>query len=96
MSEKRKYKTYAAEFKAEAVDLVLSQGYSVSQAAESVGVSSGLLHKWKTKIESESANKLLSSDERVELAQLRKENKRLKMEKEILKKASAFFAKEMK
>jgi transposase len=47
-------------------------------------------------IEAQLEDKLLSEDEREELKRLRKENKNLRMEKEILKKASAFFAKEMK
>jgi len=54
------------------------------------------LYDWKAKLAAEASNQALSADERAELARLRKENKRLLMEKEILKKASAFFAKEMK
>ena len=55
-----------------------------------------MLYKWKEKIEAERAGKALIEDERSELIRLRKEVKNLRMEKEILKKASAFFAKEMK
>ena len=57
---------------------------------------SNILYRWKTQIEAQLEDKLLSDDEREELKRLRKENKNLRMEKEILKKASAFFAKEMK
>lgn len=55
-----------------------------------------MLYKWKDKIEAELNGKTLAEDERDELKRLRKEVKELRMEKEILKKASAFFAKEMK
>lgn len=96
MSEKRPYKQYPKAFKEEAVALVVEQGYSVSQAAQSLGIATSMLYKWKEKIESETKGENLSEDERMELRQLRKEVKALRMEKEILKKASAFFAKEMK
>ena len=55
-----------------------------------------MLYRWKQKIEDQQQGKALSEDEREELKSLRKEVKNLRMEKEILKKASAFFAKEMK
>jgi transposase len=58
--------------------------------------SSDTAYCWKEQIESKLKGKSLSVDEHDELKQLRKENKNLRMEKEILKKASAFFAREMK
>lgn len=96
MSQKRTHKQYTKEFKEEAVALVLDQGYSVTQAAKSLGIGSGLLYKWKEKVEAQREGVTLVEDEREELKRLRKEVKELRMEKEILKKASAFFAKEMK
>lgn len=96
MSQKRTYKQYPKEFKEEAVALVREQGYSVPEAAKSLGIATNMLYKWKEKIEAEQEGKALVEDERAELMRLRKENKELRMEKEILKKASAFFAKEMK
>ncbi|EWH08081.1 transposase [Catenovulum agarivorans DS-2] len=93
---KRKNKTYTTEFKQEAVALVTEQGYSVSEAAASLGITTKLIYNWKAKFEEQQAGSLLNEDERAELKRLRKENKDLKMEKEILKKASAFFAREMK
>jgi len=96
MTTNRVKKTYTKEFKEEAVSLVLDQGYSVSEAANSLGVTTKVIYNWKQKIEDQKSGKLLSDDERTELIKLRKENKRLLMEREILKKASAFFAKEMK
>jgi len=96
MSQKRTYKQYSKEFKEEAVALVREQGYSVPEAAKSLGIASNMLYRWKEGFESQLEGKVLSEDERDELKQLRKEVKTLRMEKEILKKASAFFAKEMK
>lgn len=96
MNQKRKYKTYSKEFKEEAVALVTEQGYSVAEAAESVGVNLNQIYKWKDALEAQASGATLSNNERAELIKLRAENKRLKLEKDILKKASAFFAKEMK
>ena len=96
MSQKRTYKQYSKEFKEEAVALVREQGYTVPGAAKSLGIASNMLYRWKERFEAQLEGKVLSEDERAELKQLRKENKTLRMEKEILKKASAFFAKEMK
>ena len=96
MNKKRTYKSYPQSFKEEAVALVTEQGYSVAKAAESLGIRASQLYDWKAKIEAAKEGTILSEDERAELQRLRRENKRLLMEKEILKKASAFFAKEMK
>jgi transposase len=96
MNQKRQYKQYTKEFKEEAVALVTAQGYSVPEAAKSLGINQNLLYRWKDKIEEQKIGTAISEDERAELKRLRKENKELRMEKEILKKASAFFAKEMK
>ena len=96
MSQKRTYKQYSREYKEEAVALVLEQGYSVPKAAESLGISPNMLYRWKENFEAEAQGKALPEGEREELKRLRKECKELRMEKEILKKASAFFAKEMK
>lgn len=96
MSKKRTYKSYTQEFKEEAVSLVTEQGYSVPKAAESLGIRTNQLYQWKQKIEQSKQDVSLSQDEKGELVSLRKEVKQLRMEKEILKKASAFFAREMK
>ena len=87
---------YTQSFKEEAVALVTEQGYGVQQAADSLGIRSNMLYRWKQQQEQQSSKACLSEDERTELNRLRKENKHLRMEKEILKKASAFFAQEMK
>ena len=96
MGQKRAYKQYTKEFKDEAVALVLEQGYSVPKASESLGIATNMLYRWKDQFEQKRDGVALSEDERDELKRLRRETKELRMEKEILKKASAFFAKQMK
>jgi transposase len=89
---------YTREFKVEAVKLVTEKGYSVSEAARSLGVGQTLLRSWTIKFKKEGDQsfpghgKLSPFEE--EVRQLRAENKRLLMERDILKKATAFFAKE--
>jgi transposase len=95
-TEKRKRRRYTEDFKREAVALVTEQGYSVAEAARSLDVGENQIRRWRQKFEQESAQGELSSTEREELERLRKEIRQLRMEKEILKKASAYFAKEMK
>ena len=88
---------YTEDFKRETVALVTEQGYSVVDAARAVDTSDKNIRRWlKEPKHNQKASSSLCSDEKTELMRLRKENKRLRMEKEILKKASAFFAKEMK
>ena len=91
MNQKRKF---TPEFKKEAISLVTEQSYTVAKAAASLGISNKTLHTWVTLARNQS-NSALSDDEHAELKRLRKENKELRLEKEILKKASAFFAKHM-
>jgi transposase len=90
----RKRLQHSAEFKLEAVKLVTEQGYSVSEAARNLGLHENLLRTWKKKFEAEANDSELTEEERMELARLRAENKRLRMERDILKKATAFFATE--
>ena len=96
MTQRRKPRKYTDEFREEAVKLVTEQDYSVTEAAKSLGITTKLLYNWKDKLAKQASGETLSKDERAELIKLRKENKRLLMDREILKKASAFFAKEMK
>ena len=95
MNHKRPYKQYPQAFKEAAVALVSDQGYSVPEAANLLGIRSNLLYRWKDKIDDKAAGTALAEDERIELQRLRKENKELRMEQEILNKASAFFTKAM-
>ena len=71
MSQKRQYKQYPQEFKEEAVALVSDQGYSVPEAANSLGIRSNLLYRWKDKIDEKAAGTALAEDERIELQRLR-------------------------
>ena len=96
MVQKRTYTQYSKVYKEEAVALGPEQGYSVPEAAKSLVIASNILSLWKSKTGSQPEGKSLSVDGREELKHLRKEVKNLRMEKEILKKSSAFFAKEMK
>ena len=93
MSQQKRRK-YTEEFKREAVRLVTVQGYKLSEAARNLGVNANLLSVWKSKYSDESSNQELTEDEQMELARLRAENSRLRMERDILKKATAFFANE--
>ena len=95
-TEKKTRRKYTEDFKRDAVALVTEQGYKVSEAARSLGINDNLLRRWRQEFEDEASGVLLSTDEREELKWLRKEVRMLRMEKEILKKASQYFAKEMK
>jgi len=91
-----KRRAYTEDFKQEAVALVTEQGYSIAETARSLDVGANLVGRWKRQHEAVVSGNGLSADEREELKQLRKENRMLRMEKDILKKASQYFAKEMK
>lgn len=94
---KKKRQNYTDEFKEEAVRLVVDQGYSCAEAARNLGINATMLGRWKREYEGTGATEGQSSNSasiQAELKRLRKENKRLKMEREILKKAAAFFANE--
>ncbi|MEX9848204.1 transposase [Providencia rettgeri] len=83
--KKRTNRFYTTEFKQEAVALVTEQGYSVPKAAASLGITDKLLYNCKAKFDAEQSGSSLNADERAELLRLRKENKELRVEKEILK-----------
>ena len=96
-TEKRQRREFTEDFKRDAVALVVDQGYSVAAAARSLDITAGLLGRWKReRSEQSSGGSSLAQDEREELQRLRKEVRLLRMEKDILKKASQYFAKEMK
>ncbi len=86
---------YAPEFRAEAVRLVRSSGLTQSQVSRDLGVSTFTLRNWLRQTEIDAGEREgLTTDEREELRHLRKENRVLREEREILKKAAAFFARE--
>ena len=96
MAEKRK--TYTAEFKQEAVRLITEQRYGVAETARNLGVNVNMLRRWKQEYTTNAAAAFPGnghlSPAQDELRHLREENKRLKMEREILKKAMRFFVNE--
>ena len=88
---------HTEEFKKGAVSLVLDGGKPVIEVARSLGLAESVMFRWvqQAKIErGQGPPGALTSDERTELAQLRKENVELRMERELLKKWAAFFARE--
>lgn len=94
-----KRKQYTKEFKLDAVSLVTAQGYSRAEAARRLGVNANLLSRWLSEAHSNDQafrGKGKQTIEQEEIAKLRADIKRLEMEKEILKKAAVFFAKETK
>jgi transposase len=93
-------KTYTKEFKLDAVSLVLEQGYSKAEAARSLEINPNMLGRWVKEYQDEDGQAFRGNGkltpEQEELRALRAKVKRLEMEKEILKKATVFFAKETK
>ena len=85
------------EFKREAVRVMRNRGArTVAQVADDLGVATNLLHRWAQKFEQDAVAKRNTDGETLEqeVRRLRKENEQLKVEKAILKKAAAFFAKD--
>ena len=98
----KKRKVYPPEFKREAVGLTQLPNAVVEEVARSLGVSSSALHKWIRADKTDGGlafpgqGKQALTAEQAEIQRLRKENDQLRMEREILKKATAFFARESK
>jgi transposase len=93
----RKRPTYSDEFKRDAVRLVVEEGYSFRAACEAVGICQQSLRAWHAKLAPppEPCGENATVDElKAENARLRKQLKRTELEREILKKATAYFAKE--
>ena len=90
-----KIPSYSVEFRLEAVRLLRSSGRSVPKLARELGVSPQTLRNWSVQLAvDEGKAEGLGTDERAELRRLRRENRILAEEREILKKAAAFFARE--
>ncbi len=92
-------KKYTKEFKLDAVSLVKEQGYTRPEAARSLGVNSNMLRRWVKELQTGNGQAFRGNGkltlEQEENKQLKAQIKRLQMEKDILKKATVFFAKEM-
>lgn len=99
MNQKPRRK-YSDQFKQDAIKLVTEQGYRLSEAARNLGVDVSVLRRWVKGRGTEQPDIPNSSrqtiPEQEEIKKLREENQRLRLEREILKKAAAFFANESK
>ena len=97
MTSRRKY---SKEFKLDAVSLVLDQQYTRAEAARSLGINQNMLGRWIKEHESEDGQSFRGngklSPEQEQIRDLKSQVKRLELEKEILKKATVFFAAETK
>ena len=93
---KRTRRSFTDEYKASAVRLVLDEGQTVAAAARDLGLTESSLRNWveQARADRTEGKTGLTTAEREELARLRKENRMLLEEREILKKATAFFAKQ--
>jgi len=94
----KKRKDYTQEFRDSAVKLITEQGYKISEAARNLGISVRVLGRWKRELEAGSGSISSRSAQRndnvqAELVKLRKENQRLRMEREILKKSGGLLCK---
>ena len=97
MTEKKK-RQYTLEFKKAAVDLIVKQGYTNAEAARNLGIRGNMLSRWRREQLKQPENAFPGSGHQSgqseELNRLREENRKLRFEREILKKAAVFFAKE--
>jgi transposase len=97
---KRKRKNYSREFKIEAVRLITDKGYSIAEASRNLGIDYSVLRRWKQQFENDpnyafpGKGKLKPQDE--ELRQLKRKLERITQERDILKKALAYFAEDQK
>lgn len=92
-------KKYTREFKEDTVRLVTEQGYKVAEAARNLGLDRRMLGRWVKEYQADEGEAFRGNGQRTaeqdELCRLRSENQQLKLEREILKKATAFFVKEL-
>ena len=91
----RSRRRFSDEFKRDAVEIVRSSGKPIAEVARELGIYDSTLGNWvKQDAIDRGEREGLTSDERTELAELRRENARLRMERELLKRAVAFWVKE--
>ena len=93
--DKHSRRRYTQEFKAETVSLIRSSGKSMSQICRDLGLADSTVSRWLAQAEVDAGQREgLTTEERQELSLLRRENRVLREEREILRKAAAFFARE--
>jgi len=90
-------KTYAPEFRESSVKLAIESKNPITQTARELGVKPSTLHTWISKYSNSKSSVIIKNDEplQLELKRLKKENIQLTLERDILKKATAFFAKQV-
>lgn len=101
MKKKRLYKTYTREFKLEAIRLMQQSNKPASELARELGIRRNQLYKWAQELSARDRKAFggpgrPSKENQSEVASLKQENERLREEVEILKKATAYFARELK
>lgn len=94
-------KQYTKEFKLDVISLVLDQGFTIAEAARSLGIRANMLGRWVKESQADNNGQAFRGNgkltpEQEEIRRLRIENKQLKLERQILKEAAVFFAKETK
>ena len=90
-----KYRKFTAEYREEAVRMVLDSSRPIAAVARDLGINEGTLGNWVNRYRTEHpVSEDLTIDERARLKELERENRELRMERDFLKKAAAFFAKE--
>ena len=88
-------RSFTDEFKRDAVGLVIDEGRKVVDVADSLGIGEGTLGNWVRQDRIDRGERAgLTTSERTEIVELRKENARLRMERDLLKRATAFWVKE--
>ena len=93
--ERRPRRSFSEEFKRDAVDLVRSSGKTIAEVARDLDLTESALRAWVRQADVDAGRRDgLTTFEREELAKLRKENRVLREERDILKRAAAFFARE--
>jgi len=93
--QRRPRRSFTEQYKAEVVDLCRHGGKSMAQVARDLDLTESSVRRWVAQAEIDAGRRDgLTSDERAELARLRKENRVLREERDILKRATAFFATE--
>ena len=90
----KRRKKYTLAFKEEAVSLVGEEGYKLTEAARNLGIGATMLSRWRSEMKHPPEVRDAKANDRQELHRLRREVRRLRMEREILKKATAFIAKQ--